>query len=166
TDGLRNLGEHRLKDFDQPVTIYQLGDERFAPLKTISNTNLPRPASSFLGRAREVAEVADLLQNGNRFVTLTGPGGTGKTRLAIEAATTVLREFGAGVFWVDLTALRDAALVTETIGRVLGAQGDLAQHIGEREMLLVVDNLEQVIDAAPALAALVERCPNLHLLVT
>jgi len=166
TDGLRNLGEHRLKDFDQPVTIYQIGDERFPPLKTISNTNLPRPASSFLGREREVAEIAALLQDGARLLTLTGPGGTGKTRLAIEAATTVLRDFGAGVFWVDLTALRDAALVTETIGLVLGAQGDLAQHIGEREMLLVVDNVEQVIGAAPALAALVEGCPNLRLLVT
>jgi predicted ATPase/class 3 adenylate cyclase len=166
TDGLRNLGEHRLKDFDEPVTIYQVGDERFALLKTISNTNLPRPASSFLGREREVAEIGALLQDGARLLTLTGPGGTGKTRLAIEAATTVLREFGAGVFWVDLTALRDAALVTETIGRVLGAQGDLAEHIGGREMLLVVDNVEQVIDAAPELAGLVEASPNLCLLVT
>jgi predicted ATPase len=166
THGLRTLGEHRLKDFDQPVTIYQLGDERFAPLKTISNTNLPRPASSFLGREREVGEIAALLRNGARLLSLTGPGGTGKTRLAIEAAATVLGDFKAGVFWVDLSALRDAALVTETIGRVLGTQDDLAQHVGEREMLLAVDNLEQVIDAAPALAALVEACPNLRLLVT
>jgi predicted ATPase/class 3 adenylate cyclase len=166
TDGLRNLGEHRLKDFDQPVTIYQLGDERFAPLKTISNTNLPRPASSFVGREREVRDIAALLENGARLVTLTGPGGTGKTRLAIEAAATVLREFSAGVFWVDLSALRDAALVTDAISSVLGALGDIAEHIGEREMLLAVDNLEQVIDAAPALATLVEACPNLRLLVT
>ncbi len=166
TDGLRELGEHRLKDFDQPVTIFQLGDERFAPLKTISNTNLPRPASSFLGREREVGELAALLKDGVRLVTLTGPGGTGKTRLAIETAATVLGEFKAGVFWVDLAPLREAALVMDTIGQVVGAPADLAQHIGEREMLLVVDNLEQVIEAAPALATLAEESANLRLLVT
>jgi predicted ATPase/class 3 adenylate cyclase len=166
TKDVRNLGEHRLKDFDEPVTIYQLGDDRFAPLKTISNTNLPRPASSFLGRDREVSEIAALLQDEARLLTLTGPGGTGKTRLAIEAAATVLSEFKAGVFWVDLTALRDPGLVTDTIAQVLGAQGDLAQHVGEREMLVAIDNLEQVIDAAPALASLIEACPSLRLLVT
>ena len=166
TDGLRELGEHRLKDFDQPVTIFQLGDERFAPLKTISNTNLPRPASTFLGREREVGEVAGLLQDGARLVTLTGPGGTGKTRLAIEAAAAVLSEFKAGVFWVDLAPVRDAPLVGGSIGQVIGAQDGLAAHIGEREMLLVVDNLEQVIESAPMLADLVERCRNLRLLTT
>jgi len=166
TDGLRDLGEHRLKDFDAPVTIFQLGDERFPPLKTISNTNLPRPASSFLGREREVAEIAELLQGGARLVTLTGPGGTGKTRLAIEAATTVIGQFKAGVFWIDLSPLRDPALVMETLGQVIGAQDDLAQHIGEREMLLVVDNLEQVIEAAPELANLLLACPRLSMLIT
>src|SRR6266699_1779092 len=78
-----DLGEHRLKDFAEPVWIFQLGSERFPPLKTISNTNLPRPASSFVGREREVAEVASLLQDGARLLTLTGPGGSGKTRLSI-----------------------------------------------------------------------------------
>ena len=121
TDGLRDLGEHRLKDFDEPVTIFQLGDERFPPLKTISNTNLPRPASTFLGREREVGEVAALLQDGARLVTLTGPGGTGKTRLAIEAAATVLSEFKAGVFWVDLAPVGESALVGGTISQVVGA---------------------------------------------
>ncbi|MGH2488552.1 MAG: adenylate/guanylate cyclase domain-containing protein, partial [Candidatus Limnocylindria bacterium] len=74
TKGLRELGEHRLKDFAQPVTLYQLGAERFPPLKTISNTNLPRPASTFVGREREVGEVAALLSDGARLLTLTGPG--------------------------------------------------------------------------------------------
>ena len=166
TDGMRDLGEHRLKDFDEPVTIYQLGEERFAPLKTISNTNLPRPASTFLGREREVGEVAALLQDSARLVTLTGPGGTGKTRLAIEAAATVLADFKAGVFWVDLAPVREVPLVAGTIGQVVGAQDGLAAHIGEREMLLVIDNLEQVIDAAPMLADLVEDCHNLRLLTT
>src|SRR5262245_51773647 len=78
---LADLGEHRVKDFSEPVWIFQLGAERFPPLKTISNTNLPRPASSFVGREREVSEVAELLQDGARLVTLSGPGGSGKPRI-------------------------------------------------------------------------------------
>ena len=165
-DGMRDLGEHRLKDFDEPTPIYQLGDERFPPLKTISNTNLPRPASSFVGREAEVATVAALLRDGARLVSLTGPGGSGKTRLGIEAASLLVPEFKAGVFWVGLAPVRDPALVSETIGQTLGAKDGLATHIGEREMLLLLDNLEQVIAAAPGLADLVESCPNLRLLVT
>lgn len=163
---MSSLGEHRLKDFDQPVRIYQLGSEHFAPLRTISNTNLPRPASSFVGRELEVAEITALLRDGARLLTLTGPGGTGKTRLSIEAATELVGDFKSGVFWVPVASLRDSELVTETIARTLGAKDGLAENIGERDMLLLVDNLEQVVEAAPALAALVERCPNLRLMTT
>jgi predicted ATPase/class 3 adenylate cyclase len=163
---LSDLGEHRLKDFAVPVGIFQFGSERFPPLNTVSNTNLPRPASSFVGRATEVQEVAALLRNGARLVTLTGPGGSGKTRLAIEAAAELVSAFKAGVFWVGLAPLRDAALVSETIGHTLGATDGLADHIGERDLLLLLDNLEQVVEAAPELATLVEACPNLRLLVT
>jgi predicted ATPase len=163
---LEDLGEHRLKDFAEPVWIYQLGSERFPPLKTISNTNLPRPASSFVGREREVAEVTALFEDGARFVTLSGPGGSGKTRLAIEAASDLVSEFKNGTFWVGLAALRDPHLVGETIAKTLGAKDGLAEHIGEQELLLLVDNLEQVVEAGPELATLVERCPNLTLLVT
>ena len=165
-DDLRELGEHRLKDFDRPVPLYQLGDGDFPPLKTISNTNLPRPASSFVGRGSEVSELASLLQDGVRLVTLTGPGGSGKTRLALEVAATLVPEFKAGVFWVGLAALRDPAVVTEEIALTLGAKDGLAEHIGERELLLLLDNLEHVVEASPQLAALVEACPNLRLLVT
>jgi class 3 adenylate cyclase len=112
TDGLRDLGEHRLKDFGEPVTLYQLGEGSFPPLKTISNTNLPRPASSFVGREKEVEEVASLLQDGARLLSLTGPGGSGKTRLAIEAATELVPEFKAGVFWVSLAPLRSRITMT------------------------------------------------------
>jgi predicted ATPase len=161
-----DLGEHRLKDFADPIWIFQLGSARFPPLKTISNTNLPRPASSFVGREREVDELVALLRDGARLLTLTGAGGSGKTRLAIEAAAELVPDFKAGVFWVGLAALREPALVSETIAQTLGAKDGLAQQIGERELLLLLDNLEQVIDAAPELAALVERCPNLRLLVT
>ena len=161
-----DLGEHRLKDFAEPVAIFQLGSERFPPLKTISNTNLPRPASSFIGREREVEQVVALLQNGARLLTLTGPGGSGKTRLSIEAAAELVPQFRNGVFWVGLATLRDPSLVIETVGQTLGAKDGLVDHVGEREMLLLLDNLEQVIEAAPELASLVEACPNLRLLVT
>jgi hypothetical protein len=89
---LTDLGEHRLKDIEGPVSIFQLGDTKFPPLKTISNTNLPRPASSFVGRDDELAEVLSRIEAGARLVTLTGPGGTGKTRLAIEAAASLVPE--------------------------------------------------------------------------
>jgi predicted ATPase/class 3 adenylate cyclase len=161
-----DLGEHRLKDIDEAVPIYQLGDESFPPLKTISNTNLPRPASSFVGRENELKTVLALIEEGARLVTLTGPGGSGKTRLALEAASTLVPGYPAGLFWVGLAALRDPALVTETIAQTLGAKDDLAEHIGERELLLLLDNLEQVIAAAPELSFLLQGCPNLTLLVT
>ena len=163
---LQDLGEHRLKDIADAVPIYQLGDSHFPPLKTISNTNLPSPASSFVGREREVAEALALLRDGARLLTLTGPGGSGKTRLAIEAAAELVPEYKAGVFWVGLAALRDPALVSATVAQTLGAKDGLAEHIGERELLLLLDNFEQVVDAAPALPSLLSSCPNLRLLVT
>jgi predicted ATPase/class 3 adenylate cyclase len=163
---LTDLGEHRLKDFDQPVQLFQLGDRLFPPLKTISNTNLPRPASSFIGRRREVSQVVSLLNDSVRLLTLTGPGGSGKTRLAIEAASELLPDYRAGVFWVGLATLRDPDLVLEAVAQTLGASGELAKHIGEREMLLLLDNFEQVVEAAPHLSRLVESCPNLALLVS
>jgi predicted ATPase/class 3 adenylate cyclase len=161
-----DLGEHRLKDFATPVWIYQLGTHAFPPLATISNTNLPRPATPLVGRRRELEEITELIGSDDRLVTLTGAGGTGKTRLAIEAATHVVGRFRSGVFWVDAAPMREPGVVIRTIAQTVGARGDLAEHIGERAMLLVVDNLEQVPAVGADLAALVERCPNLHLLLT
>jgi predicted ATPase/class 3 adenylate cyclase len=163
---LTELGEHRLKDFDEPIALYQLGSQRFPPLKTISNTNLPRPASSFVGRERELEQVTARLRGRVRLLTLSGPGGSGKTRLAIEAASELVPDFGAGVFWVGLAPLRDPILVSETIAQTLGAKDGLVAHIGERELLLLLDNLEQVVEAAPQFGSLLEACPNLKLLVT
>ena len=163
---LTDLGEHRLKDIEGPVSIYQLGETTFPPLKTISNTNLPRPASSFVGREAELSEVLARFERGARLLTLTGPGGSGKTRLALEAAATLVPSYKAGVFWIGLAALREPSLVTETIAQTLGAQDGLAEHIGEREMLLLLDNLEQVIEAAPELSGLLQGCRNLTLLCT
>jgi predicted ATPase len=163
---LTELGEHRLKDFDEPVPLFQLGRDSFPPLKTISNTNLPRPASSFVGRERERDELVALLGNGTRLLTLSGPGGSGKTRLAVEAASELVSSFKAGVFWVGLAALREPALVTAAIAQTLGSKNGLAEHIGERELLVLLDNFEQVVESAPELGVLLERCPNLKLMVT
>jgi predicted ATPase len=165
-DDVTELGEHRLKDFDEPIPLFQVGSQRFPPLKTISNTNLPRPASSFVGRRRERDELLALLGNGSRLVTLSGPGGSGKTRLALEVASELVPAFKAGVFWVCLSALRDPALVTQTIARTLGAKDALTEYVSERELLLLLDNFEQVVEAAPELAQLLEACPHLRLLVT
>jgi predicted ATPase len=163
---LTDLGEHRLKDIDGAVALFQLGTAAFPPLKTISNTNLPRPASSFVGRERELAELLKTLRSGVRATTLTGPGGTGKTRLAIEAATAVIGDYKAGVFWVGLAAVRDWRLVVDTIAQALGARDGLHDHIGAREMLLLLDNFEHVVDAAPEISALLRTCPNLAVIVT
>jgi predicted ATPase len=160
-----DLGEHRLKDFADPVWLFQVGRHTFPPLRSLNNTNLPTPASSFLGREAEL-EQAELLLESERLVTISGPGGAGKTRFALELAARQLARFPNGVFWVPLAALRDPALVTETIAYTLGAKGELAEHIGDRRTLLLVDNFEQVIEAAPQLAALMSSCANLGLLVT
>jgi class 3 adenylate cyclase len=138
---LRDLGEHRLKDIEDAVSIFQLGAEAFPPLKTTSNTNLPRPVSSFVGRARELEDVQALLRDESvRLLILTGPGGSGKTRLAIEAAAELVSEYPNGVFWVGLASLRDPDLVTETIAQTLGAKDGLPGYVGERELLLLLDN--------------------------
>ena len=155
---LRELGEHRLKDFEEPVVLYQLGEGEFPPLKTISNTNLPRPASSFVGRDSELADVVARLRDpAVRLLTLTGPGGTGKTRLAIEAADELLDEFAGGAWFVDLAPLRDPELVESTIAHVTGAKDELVEALRDRELLLVLDNFEQVTQAAPVVGSLLTR---------
>ena len=163
---LTELGEHRLKDFAEPVALFQLGSDHFPPLKTISNTNLPHPASSFVGRQRERDDLVGLLGNGARLVTLSGPGGSGKTRLAVEVAAELVPSVKAGVFWIGLATLRDPRLVTETVAQTLGAKDGLVEHVGERELLLLLDNFEQVVEAVPDLSKLLQACPNLRLLVT
>jgi predicted ATPase/class 3 adenylate cyclase len=161
-----DLGEHLLKDFADPVQIFQLGTEQFSPLRTISNTNLPRPASSFVGRKTDLREIVSLLRGGVRLLTLTGPGGSGKTRLAIEAAAELVPEFKAGVFWAELAPLKDPALVVEIMGQAVGAKDGLAAHIGTRELLMLLDNFEHVAEAASELSPLLEACPHMQLLVT
>jgi predicted ATPase/class 3 adenylate cyclase len=164
---LRDLGLHRLKDLSAPERILQLGDEDHPPLKTLHQTNLPIPASTFIGRSGEMAELDALIARDDvRLVTLIGPGGTGKTRLALAAAAHAADDFPGGVWWVPLAPLRDAALVLDAAAKALGIGGELAVGIGDRKLLLLFDNFEQVVDAAPGLVDLLGACPNLKLIVT
>jgi predicted ATPase len=167
TDELRDLGAHRLKDLSAPERIYQFGIDGFPPLKSLHQTNLPVPATPFLGREQEIVELAELLSSDQiRLVTLTGPGGTGKTRLALQAAAAAADGYAEGVWWVPLAALRDPALVVPSAARALGATGDLAERIGDAHLLMLFDNFEHLVEAAADLAALLSVCPNLTLLVT
>jgi predicted ATPase len=120
-----------------------------------------------VGRKKELADVLRLVgADGARLVTLTGPGGVGKTRMALELASELVEHFGDGVWFVDLSALRDSELVLPTVASTLGAEGDLADRIADRELLVVLDNFEQVVEAARGVAALLRTCPGLAVLVT
>ena len=162
---LRDLGPHRLTDLSAPERIFQLGNDEFPPLKTLHQSNLPIATTPFLGREKELPEVLRLLADA-RLLTLTGPGGTGKTRLAAQAAAMLAEEYPDGVWWVPLAPLRDPELVFSTASQTLGAKNGLAEHIGDKSMLLLLDNFEQVIDAAADVGSLLTSCPRLQVLVT
>jgi predicted ATPase/class 3 adenylate cyclase len=164
-DGLRDLGEHRLKDLTAPERIYQLEDDDFPPLKTLYRTNLPVVATPLVGRGRELEETGALVRS-NRLLTLTGPGGSGKTRLAVHLAANAAEDFPDGVFWVPLQAIRDPAIVETAIAAAIGADEGLVTHVGSKRMLVLLDNFEQVIEAASTVAALVSSTPNAKVLVT
>jgi predicted ATPase len=162
-----DLGEHRLKDLSAPERLYQLGTERFPSPRSLYQTNLPIPATPFLGRETELLEVGGLLAREDvRLVTLTGTGGTGKTRLALQAAAAASGSYPDGVWWVPLASVRDPALVLETAREALGARTDLSEQIRDRSLLLLLDNFEQVAEAAGGVGSLLAACPNLDVLVT
>jgi predicted ATPase/class 3 adenylate cyclase/Tfp pilus assembly protein PilF len=178
---LRDLGEHRLKDLTQPSRIYQLVapdlPDTFPPLRTLERYphNLPLLPTSFLGRERELAAVSALLRSPDaRLLTLTGSGGTGKTRLSLAAAGEVLADYPDGVWFVDLSVLTDADLVPSAIAQAAGIREErarplpvtLAEALHERRTLLVLDNFEHVLPAAPVVAALLASAPGLQVLVT
>ena len=174
---LRDLGRHRLKDLGEPEQVFQLLHPAlrtdFPALKSLDAHphNLPVQLSSFVGRDAELASLTELL-DAHRLVTLTGPGGIGKTRLALQAAAERLERHPDGVFFVDLAALRDPSLVSATIASTLGLHevpGDpitrtLQEYLASRRVLLVLDNLEHLLPAAAAVvAALLANAPQLHL---
>ena len=158
---LRDLGAHRLKDLAAPEHLYQLGEDEFPPLTTVDQTNLPVQPTPFVGRERELAEVLALLDS-HRIVTLTGPGGSGKTRLALQAAAESVERYGDGVWFVSLAAVRDPQLIEPTIARVVGGPDDLHEFLMGKRTLLVLDNLEQLL---PGAADVVVRL-DAHILAT
>ena len=162
---VRDLGDHRLKDLSAAQRLYQLGDGDFPPLRTLYRTDLPIQATPLVGRERELTEGGDLLRR-QRLITLTGPGGSGKTRLALQLAAEALEDFPDGVFWVPLQALRDPALVERAIAVSIGADDSLHEYVGRKRLLLVLDNFEQIVEAAPAVSSLFAATPNTKVLVT
>jgi predicted ATPase len=162
---LTQLGRHRLKDLTEPQPLYQLGDGDFPPLKTLYQTNLPVQPTALVGREAELSDVLELL-SGSRLLTLTGAGGSGKTRLALQAAAELVDDYRDGVWWVSLAALRDPALVEPTIGQTVGAKDGLADHLRGKQMLLLLDNFEQLVPAGRVVVALLSEAPDVRVLVT
>ena len=129
---LKDLGEHRLKDLSAPERVHQLGDGTFPALTSLYRTNLPVPATPFLGRAAEVAEVVELLTgDGSRLLTLTGPGGTGKTRLALQAAAQASESFPDGVFWVPASRHSATGLVLPALAQTLAVSEERGTPLAE-----------------------------------
>jgi predicted ATPase/class 3 adenylate cyclase len=161
---LRDLGRHRLKDLTAPERIYQFGDESFPPLKTLDRTNLPVTATPLVGRQGELVELVELLRAESRVVTITGAGGSGKTRLALQAAAELADEFGDGVFFVPLAPVQDTALVSSTIVQAAGVRA--VEDLYELDVLLLLDNLEHLLPAATELSSLLAAAASVKLLVT
>jgi predicted ATPase/class 3 adenylate cyclase len=163
---IRDLGEHRLKDLVHAERLYQLGDGHFPPLRTLDATNLPLASSPLVGREREVEELVAMLSNGTRLLTLTGPGGTGKTRLALQVAAELVGTQRDGVFWVPLVGLSDPELLDSEIAQTIGAPDDLAGFLRGRQLLLLLDNFEHLLDAAPGVGAVLGAGTGVRALVT
>ena len=176
---LRALGEHRLKDL-RPEKICQLTIDGlrsdFPPIRSLDSrpNNLPTQLTSFVGREAELAEVSRLLES-TRLLTLTGPGGTGKTRLSLQLAADVAHRYPDGTFFVALEPVRDPALIVSAIASAIGLvesgaarspRDVVVEWIGDRQVLLVLDNFEQVIDGAPVVGELLRSCPNLSVIAT
>ena len=162
---LRDLGEHRLKDLGAPERLFQLGEATFPPLRTLRHVHLPVQATPMVGRERELTELLELADS-HRLLTLTGTGGTGKTRLALALAAELADRYADGVWWVSLAVVTDPALVVPSIATAVGAGEDLAGYLGGRALLLVLDNLEQVIDAAPLVGELLACAPGCAAIAT
>jgi predicted ATPase/class 3 adenylate cyclase len=178
---LRDLGERRLKDLSRPERIYQLAatdlPSGFPPLKAPERypSSLPLQPTPLIGREREVEEICRRLRSTEvRVLTLTGPGGTGKTRVSVQAASELKDEYEDGVFFVALAAIADPSLVVPTVARTLGLieasnqppEELLKGYLRDRHFLLVLDNFEQVLEAAPLMGEVLHSAPSVKALVT
>lgn len=177
---LISLGEHRLKDLARPEQVLQLGHPRlrteFSPLTSLDAfpNNLPSLVASFIGREEDVARIAGLLVE-RRLTTLTGTGGAGKTRLAMEVGAEAVAEFAWGVWMVQLAPIDDPELVGTAVASAVGIEPQpgrpildtLRERLAERELLLILDNCEHVMEAASAIStAVLDGCPGVHVLAT
>ncbi len=178
---LRDLGAHRLKDLQQPEHIYDIIvpglPSDFPSLKTLNSrpNNLPAQITPLVGREHQIEALNQLLRKAEvRLVTLTGPGGIGKTSLSLQVAISLLDEFAHGVFFVGLAAISDAELVLPTIAQNLSLRENrskplresVIEYLRDKHLLLVLDNFEQVVAAAPAVADLLAACAHLKILTT
>jgi predicted ATPase/class 3 adenylate cyclase len=178
---IRDLGEHRLKDLFRPERVFQLLapelPSEFPPLRTLDayRNNLPLQPTPLIGREKEVSDVCDLLGGEEtRLLTLTGPGGIGKTRVALQAAADLLEDFTDGAFFVPLATLTEAELFFSAVAETLGVKEtaeqsldeSLKDYLGERRLLLLLDNFEQVLGAAPIVTGLLAVAPGLKVLAT
>ena len=178
---LAELGEYRLKDLARPERIFQLTitgvESDFAPLETLDSlpNNLPVQPTPFIGREREVRKIRNLLGRSEvRLLTLTGPGGTGKTRLGLQLAADVIDEYADGVYHVGLDSISNHNLLINTISHALGLRESsdqpieetLKSFLREKQMLLFLDNFEQIITAASKVGELLVDCSMLTILVT
>lgn len=175
---LRDLGDHRLKDIEHPERIFQVDisglSSEFPPLSTLEvPTNLPADLTDFVGREKELTQAVGLLGRA-RLLTLTGPGGAGKTRLALRTAGEAREAFGDGVFFVGMEEITEATDMAGAISDAIGAppasgqdQRDrLTSHVGTNRMLIVLDNLEQIDDPGSVVGGLLGACPNVKVLAT
>ena len=176
---LRDLGEHRLKDLAQPERIFQLVIDgcpsEFPALRTLDRTpnNLPTQVTTFIGREKEIRDGLKLL-DGTRLLTLTGPGGTGKTRLSLQLAAEAAASFPDGAFWVALAPISDPEIVPSTIAHSLGVQVSgnelpidrVTEHVRDKTLLLVLDNFEQILPAASVISTLLEAAPRVKVVTS
>ena len=163
---VRSLGEHRLKDLIGAERLFQLGEGDFPPLRTLDTTNLPIVSTPLVGREGELEELVAMLSNGTRLLTLTGPGGTGKTRLGLQVAAELVGRLHDGVFWVSLAGLTDPGLVASEVALTIGARDDLAGFLRGRDLLLLLDNFEHLLEAAPVVSAILGASVEVRVLVT
>ncbi len=178
---LEDLGYHNLKGLARPENVFQLSIEgrsqEFPPLQSLENlpNNLPAQTTQFIGRDEEVAEIQGIFDEHDvRLITLTGPGGTGKTRLSQEAAGEMMDDYPEGTYFIPLAPISDPDLVPSAIARTLGVReggglpplDNLKSYLKDKRMLLILDNFEQVMDATRAVSELLLAAPGLKLIIT